>query len=90
MNIGAMDSRVSLEQQRENALRFEYLCYAGGLILPAIGAWFLRDRLASMWEVPVSFWVPAMPFILLLLGGYGFRRHRKGIEKKLRAQAKGS
>ena len=80
-----MDSHVSLEKQRKNALVCECLCITGGLVLPAIGAWFLRDRLAEMWQIPVSFWVPAMPFILLLLAGYGFRRHRKGIEKKLRA-----
>ena len=79
-----------LRRQRRGALFTEVICFAVAVIGPLIGYYFLHDKLAKVSEIPAALWAPMIPPVLLLLAGIGFHRHRKGIERKLRAAAQAS
>ena len=82
-----MDATETLQKQRRNALGLEILCFGLAVLVPAVGALLLGDKLAAMWQVPLAIWVPLIPPFVLFLGGIGFHRHRKGLEQRIRAAA---
>ena len=79
-----------LRRQRRGALITEIICFSVALIAPAIAYYFLHDKLAKITQIPAALWAPLIPVVLLTLAGIGFHRHRKGIERKLRAATQGS
>ena len=79
-----------LRRQRRGALFTEVICFSVAVIGPVIAYYFLHDKLAKISEIPAALWAPLIPPILLVLAGIGFHRHRKGIERKLRAATEAS
>jgi hypothetical protein len=73
----------TLAKQRRDALLFETVCWVLALGGPAIAAWLLRDRMPQIFASAAYMIAPIIPSVLLLGAAIGFRRLRKGIERRM-------
>ena len=80
----------SLEKQRKDALRFELICAFFAMTGPLVAGYLLRARLPGFLERPEVMVAALMPVFLLIGATIGFHRLRKGIERRIEAEAEES